>query len=128
MKYCPEIIQEICKYIRAGNNYEDSAGLAGISRRTLQRWKKTHVPFVTALKKAEQECKARNIAIIQKAAEKSWQAAAWFLERKYHNEFALKSIREHTGESGQPITIKIIGDYVTKRSGNVSSPKASSKN
>ncbi|PZC52328.1 hypothetical protein LH53_05795, partial [Mesotoga sp. TolDC] len=41
--------------------------------------------------KAEGEAIARNIAIIQRAAQDGvWQAAAWFLERRYPNDYARK--------------------------------------
>ena len=31
--------------------------------------------------------KRRNIGLIQKAAEKTWQASAWWLERRYNEEY-----------------------------------------
>lgn len=96
MKYSEEITQEICKYLRAGNSQHDSALLSGIAESTFYEWLK-EPEFSEGIKKAEYECKARNIAIIQKAAEKSWQAAAWYLERKYNAEFALKQINEIGG-------------------------------
>lgn len=108
MKYSDELTVEICKYLQAGNNIEDSCALANISKETYYTWKKTHSDFSDAIKKAELRCKARNIAIIQKAAEESWQASAWWLERKYKDEFALKNITEHQGASGQPLSIKVV--------------------
>lgn len=89
-KYSKEIIEEICKWLRAGNNITDACSLVGISRETYYEWQKVYPYASDATKKAEIECKARNIAIIQKAAQKTWQASAWYLERKYQNEFALK--------------------------------------
>lgn len=109
MKYSNELTAEICKYLRAGNNQRDSAILSGISEETFYTWIKTKPEFSEPIKKAEQECKARNIAFIQKAAEKSWQAAAWYLERKYNNEFALKNINELQGKDGEPIKLTVIG-------------------
>ena len=110
MKYSKETVAEICKYLRAGNNIEDSCGLSGINPDTYYNWKKDKrkVEFHEAIKKAEQECKARNIAYVQKAAEKTWQAAAWYLERKYHNEFALKNVTELVGKDDGPLQIKIV--------------------
>jgi hypothetical protein len=66
--------------------------------------------FSEAIKKAETDCKSRNIGIIQSAAIRTWQAAAWFLERRYHDEYALKNIEEHQGNDDKPITVKIIED------------------
>lgn len=108
-KYSPELTQEICKWLRAGNNQKDSALLAGITEKSFYQWmqEKPASEFSEPIKKAEQECKARNIAIILKAAEKSWQAAAWYLERRYHDEFALKTVQEHIGKDGQEIKISL---------------------
>ena len=99
-KYNSEITDEICRYLRAGNSQKDSATLADISEETFYQWMKKP-EFAEPIKKAEQECKARNIAIIQRAAEKTWQAAAWYLERRYNSEFALKQLNEITGKDGQ---------------------------
>jgi len=121
MKYSKEIVEEICKYINAGNNYKDSANLAGVSESTFYDWQRElesdgkpnpsyHVELVEALKKAENTCKARNIAFIQKAAQTTWQAAAWWLERKYHNEFALKTVMEHISDEDKPLIIKIVSE------------------
>ena len=107
-KYSPEITQEICKYLRAGNTQRDSSKLAGISEETYYTWKKTHPEFSEVIEKAELECKARNIAIIQRADEKQWQASAWWLERKHNDEFALKQIQEHQGSEEKPIQIRIV--------------------
>lgn len=105
-KYNPDIVDEICKYLRAGNSQKDSALLAGISEDTFYEWMKKS-EFSEPIKKAEKECKARNIAIIQKAAEKSWQAAAWYLERKFKDEFSLRN--ELTGKDGKDLPTPIYG-------------------
>ena len=47
--------------------------------------------FSEAIKTAEAKCKKFHIGIIKRAAEKTWQAAAWWLERKHSEEFGLKS-------------------------------------
>src|SRR3990167_4887970 len=121
VKYSKEIVDELCKYVRAGNTHLDSAILSGISEETFYKWKREktkdgspnpdyHIQFSEALKKAEQECKARNIAIIQRAADKSWQAAAWYLERRYHDQYALKTVMEHSSDPEKPLTIKIVSE------------------
>ena len=43
------------------------------------------------MKKAEKEAIARNVALIQRAAQEgNWQAAAWWLERKYFEDWGRK--------------------------------------
>ena len=134
MKYSNEITEEICKYLRAGNNQHDSAILSGISEETFYDWqrpesKQYHSEFSEALKKAENECKARNIAFVQKAAEKTWQAAAWYLERRYSNEFALKQINELVGKDGQPLNISVkldlAGGYIPPMGGTFTTSRTS---
>ena len=108
MKYSSEIVKEIANYIRAGNSQHDSAILAGINPDTFYSWLKDKSDFSDSIKKAEQVCKSRNIAFIQKAAEITWQAAAWWLERKYKDEFALKNIQEYGTKDGKPLPIGVI--------------------
>lgn len=90
MKYGPEMTHEIVTYLQNGNGRVDTCHLVGISYETFTQWMKLP-EFSESIKKAESTCKARNIAIVQKAAITSWQAAAWWLERKYPQEFALKA-------------------------------------
>jgi hypothetical protein len=86
-KYGPEMTQEICKHLSAGMGRVDSCILADIHYDTFCEWMK-RAEFSEAIKKAETSCKERNLVLIQRAAPKSWQAAAWLLERKYPSEFA----------------------------------------
>lgn len=90
MKYGPEKTLEIAQHLREGSNRTDACLLSDISYETFTEWMKKP-EFSEPIKKAEAECKARNIKIIQKAAITTWQAAAWWLERKHHVEFALKN-------------------------------------
>lgn len=92
MKYCKEIVEEICGYIEKGNSHKDAATLCDISQDTFYEWKNTRPEFSEKLKKAEAACKARVISTMQIAAQdvKTWTAAAWWLERKYKDEFAAK--------------------------------------
>ena len=85
----------IYKAIADGLTQRDAAALAGISEDTLSNWKKDNSDFSEEIRKKEIEHKRKLIQIIEKAAERSWQAAAWRLERKYKEEFSSqKSIQE----------------------------------
>lgn len=44
--------------------------------------------FRDAVEKAEGEAEATYTAVVAQAAPKSWQAAAWWLERRKHMDFA----------------------------------------
>lgn len=91
MKYGREMTETIAKELRTGSNRTDACVMAGISYETFTVWMQKP-EFSDAIKKAEVACKNRNIKIIQKAAITTWQAAAWFLERRYRDEYALKHL------------------------------------
>lgn len=89
-KYCQEITKEICDHLENGANRTDTMVLVDISKETFYEWMRAKPDFADSVKKAEQKCKQFYIGVIKKAAEKSWQAAAWWLERKHHEEFSQK--------------------------------------
>jgi transposase len=93
LELTPERQQAICAAVAAGNNRQTAAAAAGISERTLRRWlqdarrrgeESPFWPFLAALKKAEAEAVVSALTFINRAARKgAWQAAAWWLERRY---------------------------------------------
>jgi len=95
-----QTIIEAAKMARAGMTREHTARALGLSPSTYYRWLELgeNSPEGTlerslydTIVKAEGEAIARNIAVIQKAAQDGvWQAAAWFLERRYPNDYARK--------------------------------------
>lgn len=94
-KHTPDVVTQILELIRAGN-YESTAFQAvGISEATFYDWKKNKPEFSQAIKKAESEAVQSRVAIVMKAARKSWTAAAWYLERKRPDEWSLKQKVEH---------------------------------
>ena len=110
--------KRIVSAIRAGNYIETAAAYAGIHKSTLYDWLKRgerekqrvaknpryrikkdeqqFVAFSDAVEKALAEAEVRDVAIIGKAAEEYWQAAAWRLERKFPHKWGRKVI-EHSG-------------------------------
>lgn len=105
MKYSKETIEKICKYVALGLTNEKAARCAGISEATYYEWSKSKSEFLESLKKARNEGEAANLAIIHRAKNKTWQAAAWLLERQNPEEYALRQRLEHTGKNGAPIPI-----------------------
>ena len=73
--------------ISEGLTQRDAAALAGISEDTLSLWKRRDSDFSEQIRKKQIECKRGHIQNIRKAGERSWQASAWWLERKYKEEF-----------------------------------------
>lgn len=112
-KLTPELQEQICNYIEHGNTFERACRLCNIGKTTFYRWKQVgkeaksgkYKEFWEAIKRAEEKFVAYNVALIMKAADKQWQAAAWLLERKHYKEFGRKDQHELTGKDGAPIKI-----------------------
>jgi len=105
MKYTPELVNELIKYIEAGNYQITACEAVGISKETFHQWLKKS-DFADSIKKAESKAIIRNLTIIQFAAKKNWQAAAWFLERKDYKNWGRKE--QIGGIDEQPININLV--------------------
>lgn len=88
------------KMKKRGLNDKDIAAYLGVRRETFSQWvnhprTENQTNLSNALKKAEADAKAAMLTAIQKAAmePKTWQAAAWWLERKYPEEFARPEVQ-----------------------------------
>jgi len=110
---------KLLKAIRVGNDKKVACALAGISETTLYRWlelsKKRGAraelrEFRESLERAEAEAEVLKVSRIAQAADNGrWQAAAWWLERKYPERWGQQTkIRaEVSGPNGEPIAINI---------------------
>lgn len=92
-KLTPEVTDQITRLIRVGNTVEIAAAAAGISRSTFFAWmdrgKKSgasnapYREFREAVGQARAEAEAVLVGRVSKAAANgSWSAAAWLLERR----------------------------------------------
>lgn len=123
MKYSPEMTQRICELLQAGNTQKTSAIASGISEETFYTWMKEKPEFSESVKKAEEAAVARNVAIINKAASKSWQAAAWWLERRRPDDFRVRNDVNHSG--GLKVEV-VYGDESTNQPTEASSEPSDS--
>lgn len=120
----PAVQERICNFLRGGSYVETAALAAGVSKRALYEWlsrggdakldddgnavdpkMQRYVDFVVAVDQALAESEIRDIERIDKAADTTWQAAAWKLERKWPEKYGVKQRIEHTGAGGGPISI-----------------------
>jgi len=117
-KLTPETHNKIIGAIKAGNYLETAAQYAGIDQATLHRWLNRgaddnepdprYREFREAVQNARAEAEARNVALIQKAAnEGTWQAAAWYLERTAHARWGRRASVEVSGEGGGAIVVDV---------------------
>lgn len=107
MKYTPETIEKITNAIKRLKGRVNSCKEADIHYDTFCEWmKKTE--FSEAIKKAEKEAKdkGKEIAIMSifKAMPNQWQAAAWWLERNYPEEYRNRTETDLTS-GGEKLSI-----------------------
>lgn len=118
--YDSEVINKLLDAVRIGVPVKFAATHAGVDERTVYLWQADGeaaaqrvedgetitsyqdacLHFLQELKKARNDAITVRVANIKKAGQKSWQAEAWWLERMYPEEFALKTKQTlvHEGE------------------------------
>lgn len=101
-KLTPARQNKIVEALRRGNTRRAAARLAGIGQSTLSLWlakgregtkgDDRYVDLLARVTKAEAEAESRMVETIVEASVDTWQAAAWYLERRYPDDFG-KRIR-----------------------------------
>lgn len=99
-KFTPETISRLVEGLSQGNTRAVSCKLAGITVTVFCKWMKLgkadpaspYAELVSSVEKAEAEATARMVARVMAAADTSWQAAAWYLERKYPESWSRDSV------------------------------------
>jgi hypothetical protein len=112
-KLTPKIQQDVVVSLLAGNFANTAAKYAGLHPATFWRYMKLgseaesgpYREFYDAVTKAESESEVRAVALLRKHAEKQFQAAAWWLERKYPKRWGRKERLELTGSGGGPVQV-----------------------
>ena len=110
MKYDKEHIEIILQALSTGEGRVNACKRAGIDYQTFLDWLNDDrkLEFSEAVKKAEfsGNDKIKDICKRRIIEDKSWQSAAWWLERNFKSEFAIR--QELTGKNGNDITHKIV--------------------
>lgn len=92
-KRTPATEKKILKALKDGNVRSTAAALAGISKETFYNWLAEFPDFSDAIKKAEAEAESVRVARIRKAGDEgTWQADAWWLERRRHEAWGRKDL------------------------------------
>jgi len=90
-------VEVLVSALRAGNTRRAATAYAEVSAETFYRWLNEDVKFRDAVEKAEADAEARAVAIVIRAAQGgTWQAAAWWLERRKSADYALRQKIEFT--------------------------------
>lgn len=87
-KYNPTTVKIIIEVIDKGGTDRDACQMAGINPDTFYRWVREKSEFSDAVNTARLGGKLAALGAVRSAFEKDWKAAAWYLERKYAEEFA----------------------------------------
>lgn len=112
-KLTAEVLGTITRAIEAGCYATVAAEFAGISERTFYRWMAQGEAASTGPLRALYEgvnmaavrAEMRAVAIIMKAAETDWRAAAWWLERRcFHEDWGLC---RHVSISAAPVSHRL---------------------
>ncbi len=87
-KYDQPAAEVLLTAVAAGLSNKTAAELAGVSERTLYGWmrrgKAGEQPFLQDIKRGQAEAVGSAMKVIREAAERvTWQAAAWWLERRH---------------------------------------------
>ena len=97
-KLTPEVQRRIVRAIKLGATHAIAAARGGIDISTMMRWMaagecdgaRQYREFRAAVKAAEGEAAETALKRVNAAAAKgTWQAAAWLLERRYREGYAL---------------------------------------
>lgn len=89
-KRTTKTVNIILNAVKEGLTQREASVLAGISEDTLSLWKKDS-DFSEQIRQKQIENKLRHIKVINEASKTHWQASAWYLERKYPDEYSLKT-------------------------------------
>jgi transposase len=103
----PTVRNPIVRTLASGCYRQTAAEVAGVGKSTLYRWLEQgehdfedgrttpYRELWEATKKAEADAEVEAIELIREAATRSWQAAAWLLERKYPDRWGRRARLDH---------------------------------
>lgn len=106
-KLSPDVKERVLQAIRLGATYELACAYAGVSRRSLLRYRKDGA-FGAEVEKAEGHAAVTWLAKIEKAAsDGEWTAAAWKLERRYPDVYG-RRVQEVRGSPDAPLRVTLV--------------------
>lgn len=111
-KLTQDLIARAAELYRRGCKQQDIYTALGIPERTWFSWlergrdgKQPYVALVDALEQAKVDRLMNLLAIIEQAAPKQWQAAAWLLEREWPDRYARPEVRLKLKQDEEEIEI-----------------------
>lgn len=130
-KRTPELEWEVLQALRIGTTRHGAAAAAKINHMTLSRWINSDPDFEDQVQQAEGEAEAKYVARIHEAAHNgTWQAAAWWLERRRSDDYARREridmnvdLRKQVEKAAQEAGITVDEVWAELRAMGVAIPK-----
>ena len=123
-KLTPQVQAKIVSALQAGNYFDTACGYAGITKQTGYNWMAKGADansgkffdFFNAVEKASADAEVGTVAVIKKVMPETWQAAAWWLERRFPAKWG-RRVQEHQGKDGNELKVIVqYDDYNPKTS------------
>ena len=113
-KLTRQLIESLCETIEAGNHIRVACQSAGIGESSYYRWLERaeggaggiYREFQEAIKKAEGVGEA--VLVEQILADASWQAKAWYLERRYPERWGRRDRLDSNVQSNVKVTFATV--------------------
>ncbi|MHA2264310.1 MAG: helix-turn-helix domain-containing protein [Candidatus Thorarchaeota archaeon] len=123
-KLTPELQAKVVEYIQEGNYDKVAAQAVGITRATFYRWIRLgrkeqsgpHYEFYLAVEKAKALGEVALLQTIKRASARTWQAAAWILERSRPERYSLYRAKQKALDSYKTDILDMLkkGDITTE--------------
>jgi hypothetical protein len=124
-KRTPQVEADLVQALRAGNTRQAACRFAGITQRTFERWLRFD-GFVALIEKAESDAEVRMVAHVLKAAtDGTWQAAAWWLERRRPEAYGRRFLDGLADGAGNPAAMQVTVLFDRPDTDTLSLPDAS---
>jgi hypothetical protein len=112
-KYTPEVVERICYSLSQGNTRTTAVTCSGVSMPTFHTWMNEFPDFSDAIKRAEEQAVEHYVNVIHTASTQTWQAAAWYLERRRKEDFG-KQDKVDITTNGKDINGMSVEDMVAE--------------
>jgi hypothetical protein len=109
--FTPRRFIRICRHIEEGSTISQACRLELVTYNGFRKHVKRNPSYQRRLKEAEkihdEVLRDYALEMVKKAMPRNWVAAITFLERKWPNEFALRTVNRNTNSADQAIGDKI---------------------
>jgi hypothetical protein len=102
----PQKRKTLLEALAAGNTRKAACAYAGISEDAFARYRAEYPDFADDVREAEAKAVIRAVGLILQAGDKDWRALAWWLERRYPEEWGRKNQTILTGKDVGPVQIE----------------------